>query len=626
MKRKLLSVILLLTLAILCLSGLTACAPLFGHEHDYVDGICTVCGNSYLPWYLSEDGTYCIIDCRWTETFEFSDIVIPDEIDGIPVKEINGNFHEHTEIRSVKIPNGVTTINDFAFEGCTNLVTVIFGNNVTTIGEAAFQKCEALSELNLPSTITHIEGCAFWGCKSLTTLTLPKNLTYIGSSAFASCTNLTNIVFPESLTSIDFYGFANCTSLTKINLPESLTFLGNGAFEGCDKLTYNEYNDGYYLGNEESPYIILAKTKCDDATTFAINESTKIICENVFNGFESLTDVTLPKGLTQIGEYAFEGCKKISELTIPKTLKKIGHCAFIDCEGLNSVYISDLNAWMQIDFFSFASNPLYLAHNLYLNRELITDLIIDGVETVSQNAFYNCKNLQTVIIGDSVTSIGKRAFEGCCNLYSTTVGKNVKEIGYLAFGNCGKLIEVINLSSITIEKSSQTDGGGIVTPDYPNGGIANNAHVKIISDKNQSGVVNLNGYLFYTSENKNYLVGYNGRETDLVLPDDYNGQNYEISVYAFAYNENIEKVVISDSVTKINGSAFLNCKNLKTITIGRNVSTIGQYALNSCPNLTQIDFNDTIEQWNGISKGYHWHDMGEVTVCCIDGKLSEGLW
>lgn len=577
MSKKLLSIVLLSLLSIFCLLGFTACAQFGTHEHDYVDCICTVCGNCYLPYELSEDGTYCIIDCQWCDTFEFSDIVIPAEIDGIPVKEIDG-FSGHEEITSVKIPNSVTTIKEMAFYNCTNLATVIFGNNVTTIGDHAFQGCEALRELNIPSTITKIAAGVFAECKSLTTLTLPENLTHIGSLAFSGCTNLTTITFPESLTSIDYHAFLGCASLTEITLPESLTFLGKSAFAKCTNLSevvihptityvgdcafencdlrYNEYSDGYYLGDEQSPYTVLVKAKNDSATNFDVNEATKIICDNVFNGFKSLANITFPKGLTQIGDYAFSGCAKLSSLTIPKTLKAIGFSAFSDCEGLNSVYINDLNAWMQIDFDVFNSNPLYLAHKLYLNDELVTDLIIDGVETVSPNAFVNCKNLKTVIIGDSVTEIGESAFSGCNNLFTVTVGKNVIKIGDSAFGNCGKLVEVINLSSIRITKSSPTYGS--LTDNSPNGGIANNKHVSIIDNKDESKIVNLNDYSFYTYENINYLIGYDGLETTLILPEDYNGQSYEIYLYAFAHNENIEKVVISDGVTTIGGGAFSN--------------------------------------------------------------------
>ena len=104
----------------------------------------------------------------------------------------------------------------------------------------------------------------------------------------------------------------------------------------------------------------------------------------------------------------------MTSVTIPDSVTSIGDSAFCDCTGLTSVYITDLAAWCGISFGSSNANPLYFAHNLYLNNELVTALVIpEGVTRIGNDAFYGCTSLTSVIIPDSVTSIGSWAFSGC---------------------------------------------------------------------------------------------------------------------------------------------------------------------------------------------------------------------
>ena len=129
-------------------------------------------------------------------------------------------------------------------------------------------------------------------------------------------------------------------------------------------------------------------------------------------------------------------------------MTSIGQQAFYDCSGLTSVHITDLAAWCRISFFDGYANPLYYAHNLYLNGTLITDLTIPyGVTSIGQQAFYRCSGLTSVTIPDSVTSIGSSAFDGCSGLTSVTIGNGVTSIGQQAFYDCS------GLTSVTIPDS-----------------------------------------------------------------------------------------------------------------------------------------------------------------------------
>ena len=249
------------------------------------------------------------------------------------------------EITSVSLPDGLTSIGDYAFSGC-SISAIIIPYGVTRIGSGAFSWCAFLGDILIPCTVTSIGYQAFlFGdghsingtityfyitaptleeyCNSsvnqlledfyysrrlviagqeLTEVVLPNSVTSIREYLFSDMQYLTSITIPNSVTTIEWGAFAYCTSLTSITIPNSVTSIGNDAFESCSSLS-----------------------------SVTIPNNVTSIGDDAFCRCYSLTSVTIPNSVTSIGMYAFYDCESLTSITIPSSVTIIGDGAFIDC-------------------------------------------------------------------------------------------------------------------------------------------------------------------------------------------------------------------------------------------------------------------------------------------------------
>ena len=202
-------------------------------------------------------------------------ITIPDSVTSIDYSA----FYGCTGLTSITIPDSVTSIDYSAFGGCTGLTSITVDENnavydsrnncnaiietatnklisgckntvildsVTSIEDFAFSGCTGLTSITIPDSVTSIGWRTFEGCTNLTSITIPNSLTSIEDGAFSGCTGLTSLTIPDSVTSVDYCAFSGCTGLTSITIPDSVTMINWYAFDGCNGLT-----DVYYTGSEE---------------------------------------------------------------------------------------------------------------------------------------------------------------------------------------------------------------------------------------------------------------------------------------------------------------------------------------------------------------------------------------
>lgn len=142
---------------------------------------------------------------------------------------------------SCKMPYGITSIANDAFNSCSKLVSVEFPNSVTNIGTYAFSYCTSLKNVIFPDSITQIEQSAFTGCTTLTSITIPGSITNIEWNSFSDCTKLTDITISEGINCIFGDAFSNCSNLTSISFPASLSEIEPDAFAHCVNLKTISY-------------------------------------------------------------------------------------------------------------------------------------------------------------------------------------------------------------------------------------------------------------------------------------------------------------------------------------------------------------------------------------------------
>ena len=180
-------------------------------------------GSQGLVYKINADGKTCSV--KGQGTCKDKDIVIPETIDGYKVtgiitetKDSAGYYASGFDeaIKSVTIPDSVTSIGDSAFSDCTSLASVVIPDSVTSIEGFAFSGCTSLASVNIPDSVTSIGDYSFRDCTSLASVNIPDSVTSIGEEAFWDCTSLASMSISDSVTTIYSYAFRGCKSLASL--------------------------------------------------------------------------------------------------------------------------------------------------------------------------------------------------------------------------------------------------------------------------------------------------------------------------------------------------------------------------------------------------------------------------
>lgn len=223
-------------------------------------------------------GTINDADMSALSTFIKSNSITDVAILADGVTSIGDNaFDGCSSLKSINLPEGVTSIGEYTFSGCSSLTSINLPDGMTSIGNGAFEGCSSLTNISLPDGITSISKVTFSGCTSLKSINLPNELTSIGNSAFSYCSSLTSINLPKRLTNIGASAFYGCSNLTSISLPDGVTSIGNGAFDVCsnlEEISLSGINDQHQLALPTLGYNAFAYTKLNTLYLRDVPEAT----------------------------------------------------------------------------------------------------------------------------------------------------------------------------------------------------------------------------------------------------------------------------------------------------------------------------------------------------------------
>lgn len=285
---------------------------------------------------------------------------------------------------SGKIEDYRSDIDQPWYSNRSDITSVVIKPGVTSIGSLAFYKCSNLTSITIPSGLTSIGEMAFFNCSALTSVTIPNGVISIGNFAFGSCTGLKSITIPSSVTSIENNIFQDCTGLTNITVDSS-----NPSF--CSE-------SGVLFNKDKTTLIYCPRRKTG---SYTIPDGVTAIGDYAFYYCSGLTSVTIPSSVTSIGGSAFQYCTGLTSITIPNSVTSIVNLAFWDCDSLTIVYIpSGVNfvpdeSGLTGDFISQTATKITYTVDSS-NNVKITDISLSSGNTVDIPATIDGKTVIAV--------------------------------------------------------------------------------------------------------------------------------------------------------------------------------------------------------------------------------------
>lgn len=476
-------------------------------------------------------------------------VVIPEAIEGLPVRAIGENAFTQSKAEEVTIPASVQAYSG-AFSECSALKKVHLQKGLKQIDDSAFYACAALEEIEIPESIEKIglNAFAFSGLKKVK---LPKNLQTLDSHAFYHCfaleevhltgdiqnwplekqfaenSALTTVVLDEGVTQIGSFSFGGCTALESVTFPKSLKKIGGSAFSGCSSLksvTFlgdkPELLEGYTLNAEQTKPVTVYYDPA--AKGWESAEETGLVFKPI--GSEG-GGSSVPTAKAE-GDFEYEVIKNIAVIT-----KYTG--------SETRLVLPD-----KIDGF-----PVRIEADAF-SKSKIEEVTIPADLSYSY-AFQNCKTLKTVHLQEGVTSIDPGAFSGCKALAEIEIPESVAYIDVHAFASSG-------LKRITIPGTVQTVDNQAFY------GCTALEEVRITGNIESWGATG-NGH--------------------------------------FSGNKALASLILEEGVTTLANSMFYKCTALKTVTFPKSLKKIGDAAFEGCSLKSVTFLGDRPEEFDHFMLG-----------------------
>jgi|GEM_PF-4477481 len=332
--------------------------------------------------------------------------------DGVLVKYVGNE-------KVIVVPEGVASIGDNAFNGCSEAEKIVLPNSITSIGELAFSRCASLMEIVMPDTMESLGKNAFGGCASLKEIVIPDGITTINESVFMNCKSLTKVVIPESVDFIDGFAFLGCSSLEYITFPENVSEVRVKVDSTCGLKGAKILNKDAFISSVAFRYSerttvggapLITYYKLDGLTIYGYTNSTaqKFATESGYT-FVSLGTAPTTATVTTTATTTTD-----TTTTTTKTTTITTDTTTTTATTVNP-FVTDGNALVKYNG---------------------TDKIVtvpDGITNIKAYAFQNCASIEVLVIPEKVVEI--YAFAALdCPLKSVKILNAEAEIGVKSLG------------------------------------------------------------------------------------------------------------------------------------------------------------------------------------------------
>lgn len=360
----------------------------------------------------------------------------------------------------VTIPDCVNDISHTAFYDNRYVKHVVIGQSVQGRLFNCFNGCKNLETVELPEGITEVSFFAV-NCRKLRTVKLPQSLLHLGTNAFEACTQLRNLQLHEGLKVLDIDAFDGCTALEEVLIPYSVerinlslgfgsftpqinnpirlqVYSGSPAEKELEKFDKNDvFKQNFMVERIQRDF----QETSEIHTTVAENESFEIEGDVLKKYQGRALIVTIPDGVTEIGERAFANNLFVRKIVLPESTTKIGYSAFGGCQFLEEINLPPA--------------VISLGVNAFWNCTGLKKIEIPPkIKVLDKSTFYGCTALEEVTLPAKLTKLSYSCFYGCSSLKTIELPKTLKTIGQHAFSNSGLISITIPPLVKILEESS----------------------------------------------------------------------------------------------------------------------------------------------------------------------------